>query len=319
VIAISFVPYLFIAGGLDSLIGALQAIAFFPKLDQSNTIRVQLREILTLDFYVVLCIGMLASVASLLFMRPAIRGYSQLLGVTIFTLLAITGLEYSFIRTHYTTHNSILFLPYFMMLLWILYMTFQERLEIVFNCGGVQRIYLVASLALIFLVLTIQPAFKILQKTHILLTQSERFSPLINERNVDKSLMLFLSGLRPSISWYVVDGSSYHMFFRESRIGDGHPAMLQNIFSGIRIGPVGNLHLYSKNVARTPCRALFESAKELIIVKGDSDNILNKVAVECLLADSNHYQELNLENIMALSMVNLNSKSLASYRFFKRF
>lgn len=319
VIAINFIPYLFVAGGLDRLISALQAIAFFPKLDQLNVIKVQLREILTLDFYIVLCISMFALVLLLLFMRSAIKWRLQLLGVTIFTLLAIIGLEYSFIRTHYTTHNSILFLPYFIVLLWIMYMIFQEKLEIAFNHGGVQSFYLAISLAGVLLALTIQPVFIILQKSHALYAQSEGFNLFINERNVDKSLKLFLSGLSSSTPWYVVDGSSYHMFFRESRIGDGHPAMLQNIFSGIRVGPVGNLYLYSEDVFKAPCLALFQSKKELIIVKRDSDNILNKKAIKCLLSDNSPYHELSFDNFSALSGANLGDKSLASYRLFKRF
>lgn len=317
-ISISFVPYLFIIGGLDRLVSALRAIAFFPKLDQLNIIRVQLREILTIDFFIALLIAMLAVVVMLIYRRATIKRHPQLLAATVFTLAALVGLEYSFIRTHYTTHNSILFLPYFMILLWIIYETFQERLEAVFNHGGVQRLHLVMSIVILCLVLTIQPVFKILQKSHILFTRSEGFNPFINERNVDKNLMLFLSGLSSSTSWYVVDGSSYHAVLRQSRIGDGHPAMLQNIFSGIRIGPVDNLYLYSEDVFRSPCLALFQSRKELIIVKRDSDNILNKAAVECLLSDSSPYKELDAANFSDLSKVNSDSKSLASYRFFKR-
>lgn len=318
VVFLSFIPYLFITGGLDSLISALHAIAFFPKLDQLNIVKVQLREILTLDFYIALCIAMLALVSLVIFKRPLVRGNAQLRGAAFFTVVALLGLEYSFIKTHYTTHNSILFLPYFMMLMWLIYLAFQEKLEMVLNHGGVPRLYLVMFLGMICLALTIQPLIKIFQKSDILFTQSERLNLSINERNVDKSLILFLSGLSPSISWYVVDGSSYHAVFRESRIGDGHPAMLQNIFSGIRIGPVGNLHLYSEEVARAPCLALFDSAKELIVVKRGTDNILNIAAIECLLLANSRYGEVALENIAPPGMDKVDTKNLSRYLFFRR-
>jgi hypothetical protein len=133
----------------------------------------------------------------------------------------------------------------------------------------------------------------------------------INERNFDPGLMEFLKQASDKgISLYVPHYINYHRLLNEERIGDGHPYILCAVLDGLRVGPVDDIFLYSDRVHDSPCIALWESRKDLIVV-GEMDNLV----LRCLTAPSSNYEQLLDNREIGRPLVVL-LKNLPGYRLF---
>jgi hypothetical protein len=102
------------------------------------------------------------------------------------------------------------------------------------------------------------------------------------------------------MTFYVPENFNYHRLLNQTRIGDGHRAMLREVLSGGRVGPVASIFLYSDDVYKAPCLSLWESQKDLIIVgpgrnlrpSGTPSSSTNGLVLRCLLQAASGYEEI---------------------------
>jgi hypothetical protein len=111
------------------------------------------------------------------------------------------------------------------------------------------------------------------------------FNTQINYRNIDHALLTFLQDQKyQGKSFLVADSAIYHMMLHEPRIGDGHPIMLEIVLGGGRLVSMENIHLFSDEISKEPCKAINQSNKDFVIVKRD-DQFYGLVD-QCLIKDA---------------------------------
>lgn len=70
--------------------------------------------------------------------------------------------------------------------------------------------------------------------------------------------------------------------------------MLRNVLARRRrIGPIGDIFLYSEAVSKTPCLALWKSQKDVIIVGAGRDRALVQRVLQCLVSAESGYREIS--------------------------
>jgi hypothetical protein len=86
------------------------------------------------------------------------------------------------------------------------------------------------------------------------------------------------------------------------------------IVGGRRVGPVGDIDLYSDKIQSSPCVALWESHKDLIVTDNafDSDDSV----IRCLTAPGSDYKELVLNDRDTNPSLGALFGKLRDYRFF---
>jgi hypothetical protein len=89
--------------------------------------------------------------------------------------------------------------------------------------------------------------------------------------------------------------------------------MLYYILAGKRVGPVDNIALYSGRIHKSPCIALWESGKDLIVVTGKR---LEPSVLRCLMAEDSSYGELLVDNPQICGSLGASLKEVRGYRFF---
>ena len=305
VILICFLPYLLLDGGMDALVGGIEAIWNFPKLHQPLFPLMEFLDLSTLSKSTFLLISLLA-LASLISIKPIYisnEASRQSLSILLFIIISLVGLKISAIETHYFPHYYGMYTPFIALSVFTIYgvMTSTGK-NSVENWHPFCRI-------IIFIVAL---SFALMMMIH----RSE-YNLNINQRNIDPNLILFLTSLGSnSISWYVVDLSPYHTVLNQQRIGDGHPAMLRYISDGIRFNSISNLSLYSERVAQNPCLALIDSGKELIIFKSDNEEYVDRFVPNCLTKKNSGYRELCSNDIDNIKDKNVEFRIISGYRIF---
>ena len=102
--------------------------------------------------------------------------------------------------------------------------------------------------------------------------------------------------MKKKSSFYVHFSPIYHSLLHESRIGDGHPVMLQYVMNGKRIGPIGNINLYSDEVFRSPCNSLLHSGKKIIVIEKNVYTYSDKL-INCLNLDKSSFKKVNIDSL----------------------
>jgi len=316
IIAGSFLPYFFYSNGIPTLISGMKAIASFPN-DGVDLFTAQVRNAETLDLYAALCIFLI--ILGVLFLKKNklfIHDGRNVSGVYLFCCCGMLLLEYSFVRTHYFTHNSILFTPYWVLLVWLIYPIAIDSIRRRAQHNGIKCITLSLLAVLLVIGIFLKPLIIIGQDIYSVLSKSVEVNLSINQRNLDQKLKLTLTQIPSTTTWYIVDRPIYHAILNQSRIGDAHPAMLQYIFSGHKIQPVGNIYLYSDEVSKNYCLIFFRSAKDLIIVRDDLSNIANKKALDCLSSKESPYDKYTSMDPLNQRLKGLDPVELNAYSFF---
>ena len=256
IILISVIPYFLFKDGISVLIDGLSAIAGFDsKANFTLFFYNQLK-----FFYLVMYLGCAIFLKDVILGKFSHDKFSKDLG--LFSILCIFLINSSLLGTHYLGHNLILFIPYFVLLVLVILIRFtkdksitqvnEKRRNFLKKTYFKSSIFFLATLAMVFLL-----------KFNDRVT-SQDYSPnfQINDRGVDHELLTYL--MKKKSSFYVHFSPIYHSLLHESRIGDGHPVMLQYVMNGKRIGPIGNINLYSDEVFRSPCNSLLHSGKKII-------------------------------------------------------
>ena len=296
--ATQFVPYFFLKNGPSVLLSGLQALLHFPE--GSSFIDIVESQFLTKDtlgFYIFMCISAGAMVFILIAhskeRRSDLTASIMLLG-TLLSLASIMGIEYSAIKTHYHWHYSIMYVPYATVFFTYLCVIVCER-RATWPTMVKYSLFLIGLSVWYFSVVGVQ-LLNLAQTTF-----KPELSLLINHRNIDSGLRDFLTKvISRGMTFYVPENFNYHRLLNQTQIGDGHRAMLREVLSGGRVGPVASIFLYSDDVYKAPCLSLWESQKDLIIVgpgrnlrpSGTPSGSTNGLVLRCLLQAASGYEEI---------------------------
>jgi hypothetical protein len=270
-VLLTFAPYLFIPNGIGVLIDGLRALAAYPRgMTLAALLAAQLGDHETSWFYAILY-GVTFLAAELLLMRIAHRP-GAMWTCAVFCIIALAALNVSLLRTHYWSHNAMMFVPYLIPLLLYVWdiagRVFPSRGTELFICGSA-GLCAVAGLLLAQAPLT------------LILNPAVRFDLQINQRGVDAPLLDYLRQRQTAgLTFLVVDAPIYHASLGESRVGDGHPIMLFGALQGRSIGPVSDIALFAHKGSRAACEALLSARKDIIVLARRSR--LSRRVFECL-------------------------------------
>lgn len=315
-LVVQFVPYLFYADGLSTLFSALSAMQTFPLATApAKLLHEKFRaDFLDAAFYLLLYLGLVVLLYTL---RRRSRAGQPFPKVTFFgsvtCLAAAILLDTSFLSAHYWNHYITMFVPFTNIIIIYSYVLFRTTENPSFYSLISQRKgELVVFAAIVFFL------FKAAESS---IYRARDFSKLtsaslaINDRDYDHRLLEILRQVRDDgFSFYVQDAPIYHRLLQHRRIGDGHPFMLFWILRGNRIGPVGDLLLYSDRVHENPCLALWESGKDIIVL---SHTKKDPQVLRCLTSSDSNYVELSPGTADAAGAYSWFEDS-ASYRVFVR-
>ena len=135
------------------------------------------------------------------------------------------------------------------------------------------------------------PAIRVAIALHDIVRHADQIDFSINDRNIDYEMVRFLDDIKATgLSFYTASETTYHRLFGETRIGDGHPAMLSVVLWGKRVGPIGRISLYGDPVHQTPCLAIWQSGKDIIVIKRDFH--LYSEVKKCLDAAGTSYRKI---------------------------
>jgi hypothetical protein len=221
-----------------------------------------------------------------------LRQQHSVLSAYAFTaVMSILAINASLLRNHYWSHNAIMFVPYAVPIFFLIFLSLFKNSLV----GGSEKAKVINRKIsyVLFLLILATPAMQSLWYGRQVVLSRVEFNAEINDRMIDHKLLIFLR--ERSQSFLVIDSPIYHMLLEERRIGDGHPAMLRVVLSGKRLGPIGNIELYSDEVFSNPCLSLVRSGKELIIF---SDNYkLKKVLSKCLDGEGSGYNKIDVVDL----------------------
>jgi hypothetical protein len=155
----------------------------------------------------------------------------------------------------------------------------------------------------------------VFQKSYDLMFRADRNSLAINDRQSNPDLMELLKQvIDKGMSFYVPANVNYHRLLNQRRIGDGNPAILYYILGGRRVGPIDDIGLYSDKISNSPCIALWESHKDLIVTThefGRDDRV-----IRCLTAPGSDYEEFLVNDGEIKPSLGALFGKLRAYRFF---
>jgi hypothetical protein len=289
VVLLFFIPYFFVASGVPVLVNSLNTIASASDgIGIMDLFRAQ-RNVRTLAFYLSLYLacGMLL----LYFLRYNSIRYKNFKKLAFLSLACILAINTSLLQTHYFAHYTIMFVPYAVPVLILIFLSMfkgdfllRSKSERLLGQG------ISFVLCLVFLLI---PAYNLLVYGRQIATSNVELNTKINDRRIDYKLLIFLQ--EQNQSFLVVRSPIYHMLLGESRIGDGHPAMLRTVLSGKRLGPVGRIYLYSDEVFLDPCLSLIRSGKQVIVAGTKSE--LDKNVSICLDRQESGYKKTYISNL----------------------
>jgi len=329
---LQFIPYLFIKDGLVTVYSGIIALANFSIGSSPRAvISSQILNPSTFSFYLML----FAMFNFLLFIllrtnNDEFKLLKKIFAGLLGTGLALIGLEYQAICRHYYPHYSMMFVPFFGVFLTYFFVIFVAYKKQLFSLKPLKGKLLKYLNALILLAVTLafvsQAGLVINNNLFIkgfdLFTNRGQLSLNINERGIDNELLTFLENAQKNgFSFYMPVNTNYHRLLEEKRIGDGHPAMLFNVLTGNRVGPVGSIFLYSDEVYKAPCKAINESGKDLIIITRTEGTVyfnIDFLVNNCLEREDSSYKELGNSQESGLFTIKVNKSIKEDYKIFIR-
>lgn len=310
-----FVPYLFYADGVSTLAGALSAIQRFP-LATSPLELLRAKFLVTFSaaaFYVLLYVCVLVLLFSLSRRSRTGQPPKVMLYGTLTCSLSVFFLDLSFLSSHYWRHHVIMFVPFANIVVFYAYMLFHNTETPSFGTIVLRRKgeFAIFAALTFFLAATVALSF---QKA-LDMSKLSSASFAINDRGYDHELLEILRQvLDGGLSFYVLNAPIYHRMLTHRRIGDAHPYMLFLILRGNRIGPIGDLLLYSDRVHDNPCIGLWDSGKDIMVLLPTGGD---PKALRCLTSADSNYLELSRETDNEAGLY-ARFKDLEGYRVFAR-
>jgi hypothetical protein len=286
---ILFSPYLLVDGGVEVLTDGLNAIASYSDSFGAKRLFGAQFGGRTLTFY----LGLYFACMMLLIYLSAskVRQHSVLSEYAFMAVVSILAINASLLRNHYWAHNAIMFVPYTVPIFFLIFLSW-------FKNGLVERSERAKVIGrkisyVLFLLILATPVLQLLSYGRQVVKNRVEFNTGINDRSIDQNLLVFLRERRQS--FLVIESPIYHMLLEERRIGDGHPEMLSRVLSGKRLGPIGNIDLYSDEVFTNQCLSLIRSGKELIIFSVNSR--FKQVVSKCLDGEGSSYKKIDVGNL----------------------
>ncbi|MEY2792697.1 MAG: hypothetical protein RJA76_689 [Bacteroidota bacterium] len=285
-IFLSFLPYLFVDNGLIALLQGLlliinfdiQPIGWKGLIFNGMFSFFELQFYFTIQLVLSLILGLYAFGNSTLKI-PNVKIYFWVIFLSMFLI------TYSFSKTHFYFHYVILFLPFF---LFTLYLIRDKLNEIKWY-----RTY--AAYLMQAIVIFILPSFVAGKIIYDKIDKKITFNAAINSHGVDPKLLQFLKGQKANgLSFLVIDDAKYHYLLDESRIGDGHPYILNEIMMGKKLRPVGDSYLLKKIQNNTSCEVLKQSSKDLYILSKDHHYFQQ---VPSCFSDSNRFKKIEVSSL----------------------
>jgi hypothetical protein len=293
-IFLNFLPYVFIDHGLIAVMNGLNAM-------KNASHNYGLMHLLSEEFLRkpgIFYILMYLVIILLLIITYTQSKYKKtLLHYVLPIFFAILLLNLSLLRNHYYPHNTIMFVPMVCISL-SLFFVFKFKNHLF----AVNTFHAIIFILTIFIIM--RPLADIRKNILSVANGKYAFNAQINNRNIDNALLAFLRDQKhQGKSFLVADSAIYHMKLHESRIGDGHPVMLEIILGGGALVSMDNIYLFSDEVAKDPCKVLNQSNKDFVIVKRD-DQFYDLVD-QCLIKDISSYRKENIANLEAFAVYHL--------------
>ena len=293
-IFLNFLPYVFLDHGLVALMNGLNAMK--NASHDYGLVHLLSEEFLHKPgiFYILMYISI-----GLLLMNACIQEkYKKtLLHYVLPIFFAILLLNLSLLRNHYYPHNTIMFAPIVCISLSLFFVFKFKDYSVRIN-----TFHAIIFILTIFVIM--RPLADIRKNILRVLNGRYTFSAQINHRNIDDALLTFLRDQKhQGKSFLVADSAIYHMKLHEPRVGDGHPIMLEIVLGGGRLVSMENIHLFSDEISKEPCKALNQSNKDFVIVKRD-DQFYGLVD-QCLIKDASSYRKENIANLEAFAVYRL--------------
>ena len=293
-IFLNFLPYVFLDHGLIALMNGLTAM-------KNASHNYGLMHLLSEEFlhkpgifYILmyLVIGLLLVNA-----LTQAKHKKTLLHFVLPIFFAVLLLNLSLLRNHYYPHNTIMFVPMACLGL-SLFFVFKFK-NLLFKVNTFHTIIFILTIFIIM-----RPLADIRKNILRVTNGKYAFNAQINHRNIDNALLTFLQDQKhQGKSFLVADSAIYHMKLHESRVGDGHPIMLEIVLGGGRLVSMENIYLFSDEVIKEPCKVLNQSNKDFVIVKRD-DQFFGLVD-QCLIKNTSSYRKENIAHLEAFAVYRL--------------
>jgi hypothetical protein len=295
VLTLVFLPYFFYVNGPRSLLEGLRAIANFSQgMTIKSLLMEQFHDENVNGFYIFIYICMVTAPLVALYSKVTNIQFSKRKRLLFFCSLSCMAINFSFLRNHYFPHNSIMFVPYVVLLVEGIYSWWKGAiLQHSIKGAKVKKFIFTLILFSLALLLTEKPANKTLYDLQDLIQKPQNINFQINQRgDVDPALLALLLNLKAhSISFLIEGNSIYHRLLHESRIGDGHPAILEYILKRNAVMPVGNIFLLSAQARENPCLVLKNSGKDVVVINIPREGEQN-LAFNCLAKRESGYHVL---------------------------
>jgi len=286
VVFCQFVPYFFNHEYVDMLFEGLKALGNYSGGTDFNILLrkqfVDNKNIVNLfqdgRFFLSLYILSIAT-AVLIFRHRVVAFYhKKFWSIMLFCVVSIVMVDVSFLRTHYWSHYGELFLPFFT----LMFVDF-----IATTANG----YIINLLKIVLIVLFVSVPVRSIAHSCKVIINDNNFDRRINNRNMNKTVFDMITVIKNNgYSFYVPFNTNYHRVFGESRLGDGHPAILDRVLGGKRLGGVNMVNLYSDHIHENPCLVFDESGKDFIIF--DKNEAVTSAKVERCVKGSLAYANL---------------------------
>lgn len=272
---LTFAPYFFIDNGVDKLFRSIYAIIEFPGNGEKSILGLLTQQLLnkrTIFFFAIFYMLLISILINFLYGTSKFDKKSKLL---FFISIATIVLNYSFIETKYSQHYSILFVPFFSLIF---------IFSFLFYFKNIKKILVILMFPVFF-----YPGYWVLKNTIEVLNEKIAFDFNINDRNINKSVLNYLTEVKNNgKTFLVIDNSIYHYILNEKRIGDGHPMILAHVLKKDKINTLPHINLLDRSKNINNCDVLIRSNKDVLLlidknqwafkslIEGCSDSI-NKV------------------------------------------
>jgi len=289
-ICLLFLPYFLSEHGISVLREGLSALASFSD-------GVSLKKLISSQFHrrtVTFYLSLYGTVGILLWYLK--HNYfiknSFLAKCFMFPVFCVVLINLSFLRNHYNLNYVIMFVPYVVPIFFLIFNFWVSH-----RCSGKGLVYKmkrsmrIMSYFVCFVIL-ITPVAQLVSYGRQFFKNRFEFNFQINDRKINYVLLNYLA---KDMKSFLTDEPIYHMLLKESRIGDGSPAMLSEVMSGKKLGPISNIYLYSEEVHNTPCLSLVRSNKELIIFNKKS--VYNEKIHKCLNVEGTSYKKILIDKL----------------------
>ncbi len=280
-----FLPYFFIENGVKQLSEGLGLIIRFDQspIGWKTLILHNLFNTFQLLFFFGIYFFSLAYLHYTIYRKKIVFSSNHNIVAGILPICSLFIL-YSFSKTHFYFHYVILFLPFFLFVIYLL------RSEIDRFKKYTNRFLFVQVLVVFTLPLYVSG--KIIVKKQFDL---RKFNWHLNSINLNPNLFQYLKLQKePGKTFLVLDNPVYHTFLDESRIGDGHPFLLNEFLIGKMNGPVGNCYFLNQSENQTPCEVLKLSPKSIFVLS--KDHFFFQNVPECL-SDTSLFEIKNLPQL----------------------